>query len=174
MEISREAPEMRSALLIIDMQNAFIDEYSNQKVVEDTCEVINYCSQLMRDADKPVIHIRDTSEAGELSKKDLAIVESISVKSSDLHLEKHYSNAFFKTELSEMLKQLDVTFVILCGQAAEQCVVFTYNGANEAGFQATVSQEGVISPKPGRAKMLMEDRNVISHAAIRALICRPD
>lgn len=161
---------MASALIIIDMQNAFIEEYSNHSVISDTCDVINYCSQLMRDAGQPVIHIRDISEADELSANDLKIFKSINVDASDLVIEKSYSNAFYQTNLADTLNNLDVNFVILCGQAAEQCVVFTYNGANEAGFIATVLQEGVMSPKPNRTDMLMQDRNLISHAAIRALI----
>ncbi|MDN3650743.1 isochorismatase family cysteine hydrolase [Reinekea marina] len=161
---------MASALLIIDMQNAFIEEYTQTDDVKTACEVINYCSQLMRSAKQPVIHIRDVSEADELNEQELKIISDITVDPSDLHIEKHYSNGFFKTNLKETLQSLNVNFVILCGQAAEQCVVFTYNGANEAGFSATVLQEGVISPKPNRAEMLMQDRNVISHAAIRALV----
>ncbi|MFQ3228752.1 cysteine hydrolase family protein [Reinekea sp.] len=161
---------MNSALLIIDMQNAFIEEYSDSQVINDTCEVINYCSQLMRNAGQTVIHIRDVSEADELTANDLKIYNEITVKESDLHIEKEYSNAFFKTNLTDTLKDLDIDFIILCGQAAEQCVVFTYNGASEVGITATVLQEGVMSPKPLRAEMLMQDRNLISHAAIRALI----
>ena len=161
---------MSSALLIIDMQNAFLKEYVDSHIVRDACEVINYCSQLMRDAGQTVVHIRDVEGADEMTEEELVIHSDIDVEPADLKLDKEYSNAFYQTNLTELLKEQGVDFVILCGQAAEQCVVFTYNGATEHGFIPTVLQEGVISSKAGRAERLLQDRNVISHAAIRALI----
>ena len=166
---------MNSALLIIDMQNAFLNEYhDSDTAISNACEVINYCSQLMRDADQTVIHIRDISEAEDFAPEELAIFSGVTVKDTDLHLEKTFSNAFHETDLSRLLKERDIGFVILCGQAAEHCVVFSYNGAIEHGYSPTVLQEGVLSNTPGRAEALMEDRNVISHAAIRALIRKQD
>jgi len=161
---------MNSALLIIDMQNAFLKEYKNMRIVKDACEVINYCSQLMREAGQTVIHIRDIEDADEMTEEELAIHNDIDIKPTDLKLNKEYSNAFCQTDLTALLQEQGVDFVILCGQAAEHCVVFTYNGAIEQGLIPNVLQEGSISSKPGRAEMLMQDRNVISHTAIRALI----
>lgn len=163
---------MNSALLIIDMQNGFLDEYSDKKDIPDAVEVINYVAELMRQGGQTVIHVRDVGEADEMSDDDLAIHPDIRQEPSDLQLEKTFSNAFHQTPLTNCLRERDIEFLILAGQAAEQCVVFTYNGASEQGFTATVLQEGVISALPGRSHMLMQDRNVISHAAIRALIAR--
>jgi nicotinamidase-related amidase len=133
--------------------------------IRNACEGINYCSQLMKETGQTVIHIIDVEDA-----EELAFHNIIDIKTTDLKLDKKYSNAFYQTELTACLNNQCVDFVILCGQAAEHCVVFTYNGAREQGFSPTVLQEGVISSKPGRADMLMQDRNVISHTAICALI----
>lgn len=162
--------EMKTALLIIDMQNGFLGEYQDNSPIEEACEVINYVAGLMRQAGQPVVFVRDTSEAEEMSKADLALTDLLQVGESDFHLEKQFGNAFFDTELAGLLQEQGVGFVILCGQAAEHCVVFTYGGALEQGLKVTVLQEGVLSLKPGRVEMMMQDRNVISHAAIAALI----
>ncbi|WP_196161614.1 cysteine hydrolase family protein [Reinekea sp. G2M2-21] len=88
----------------------------------------------------------------------------------DLLVTKSFANAFHQTTLASQLKALKVSFLILCGQAADQCVVFSYNGAQEQGVSATVLQDGVISPQPGRADMLFRDRTVISYPVIKALL----
>jgi nicotinamidase-related amidase len=152
------------------MQNAFLREYRDSRTAKDACEVINYCSQLMRDAGQTVVHVRDIEDAEEMDEEELAIHSNIDIKPSDIHLDKEFSNAFFQTDLTALLQEQGVDLVILCGQAAEHCVVFTYNGAVEQGFTPVILQEGAISAKAGRADMLMQDRNVISHAAIRALV----
>lgn len=161
---------MKSALLIIDMQNGFLDEYAETQSISEASEVINYCSDLMRKAGQVVVHIRDVEDAGEMTEQQLATTDLITIEPGDLHLEKEYSNAFFETELAQMLKAQDVGFLILAGQAAEHCVVFTYNGAIEQGFTPTVLQEGVVSRQASRVLALMEDRNVCSHAVISSLI----
>lgn len=160
---------MKSALIIIDMQNGFLDEYADSSTIPSACEVINYVSELMRDAGQTIIHVRDVEDADEMSEHDLAITDQIVVKPDDQHIEKVYSNAFFGTSLRSLLEERGVEFVILCGQAAEHCVVFTYNGAIEQGLTPTVLQEGVLSANVGRVEALMQDRNVISHAVVSAL-----
>ncbi|EAR10305.1 cysteine hydrolase family protein [Reinekea blandensis] len=161
---------MNSALLIIDMQNGFLNEYPDKSDIPGAIEVINYVADLMRKGGQTVIHIRDVGEADFMSEEDLDIHPDIQQDPADLHLEKTYSNAFHNTKLAQRLAERNIKFLILAGQAAEHCVVFTYNGASENQLTATVLQDGVISAKTGRSQMLMEDRNIISHAAIRALI----
>ncbi len=161
---------MKAALLIIDMQVAFLDEYQDRTVIQPCCDTINFISAMMRNAGQPVIHIQDISEVGDGNDAAYAISPLITQEPSDLLVTKTFANAFHKTTLASQLQTLEVSFLILCGQAAEQCVVFSYNGAQEQGFSATVLQDGVISPQPGRADMLFQDRAVISYPAIKALL----
>jgi isochorismate hydrolase len=43
---------------IIDMQNAFLNEYNDSVLkISNACEVINYCSQLMRNINQTVINV---------------------------------------------------------------------------------------------------------------------
>lgn len=160
----------RVALLIIDMQNGFLDEYRDPSAIPDTCDLINYVARLFRNAKQPVFHIRDVEDSEDMSEQALAISALIEQTDIDQHLDKEYSNAFHQTDLAQRLQALNVELVVVCGQAAEHCVVFTYNGAVEQGFTPVVLQGGVLSAQPGRAETLQLDRNGISHAALRVLL----
>ncbi len=160
---------MKCALLIIDMQVGFLDEYHDKTIIDSTIEYINYVSGMFRNAEQPVIHIQDVSEADTMLPEQLAISTKITQAPSDFYINKEFSNSFHQTTLSELLSKLQVDLIVLCGQAAEHCVVFTYSGASENGFPVVILQGGVASNNPSRIRALYEDRNLISHPVLRAL-----
>jgi nicotinamidase-related amidase len=83
---------------------------------------------------------------------------------------KEFSNAFWKTDLEQLLRENGVEFVIVAGFAAEQCVTFTINGAIERGFQAAVLQKGVLSTQPEAIPSIYRDRHMISYPVIEFLM----
>lgn len=76
----------------------------------------------------------------------------------------------YRTGLENLINDNNIDLLVLCGQAAEHCVVFTYRGAQERGYKTAILQNGVISQKPGRVTTLMEDRNTISYPVIEELV----
>lgn len=161
---------MKMALIVIDMQKYFLAEFLNTRAIKDCCEYINYVGDLLRNSGHLVIHVKDIEEASNVSATELDYIDAIKIDPSDLHVEKVYSNAFWETDLENIVQKHNIDLLILCGQAAEHCVVFTYGGAQERGHKAVILQNGVFSQVPGRVAALMEDRNTISHPVIEMAI----
>ncbi len=160
---------MNIVMLVIDMQRCFVDQFPDRRPALEACEVINYVADMLRKAGHPIIHVKDVESRGEFTEEELAFLPEIHIDKNDLQMEKVFSNAFWKTDLEERLRERAIDLLVVSGQAAEHCVLFTYNGASERGFQAAILQDAVASGKPDRVTALYEDRNLISHGVIQAI-----
>lgn len=154
---------MNIALLIIDVQKAFLAVRKNTKEYNDTLAYINATSTVLRKAGMPVFIIRDVSEGNDES---FNVLDELKVSDKDIDLIKHYSNSFWKTDLEEQLRKRNVDFVVVCGTAAEHCVLSTYNGARERGFRGAILQNGVFADSPNGLLDLFYNRPLISYSVI--------
>jgi nicotinamidase-related amidase len=162
---------MKIGFLIVDMQNIFLHDHMVKLDVGATCEYINHVSGLMRGKDHTVIHIQDMEESNEDTDPEAReIIKEITVGPKDIRITKEYSNAFWKTDLEQDLRNHGVGFVVVAGFAAEYCVTFTTNGAVERGFQAAILQRGIVSTKPDAINSIYRDRHVISYPVIEFMI----
>jgi len=157
---------MNIALLIIDMQQDFYDQKPFRESLTNALEYINETSKLFREAGKPVIVIQD-EEAGEgPGSKGFENISDLILEDSDHFIQKFHSNAFWQTDLEKLLKSLDVQFLVVSGFAAEHCVLFTYNGAIERSFGASILQNGVAGFEKKNVKSIHELRSVICLEAL--------
>ncbi|MCM3038732.1 cysteine hydrolase [Paenibacillus motobuensis] len=85
-------------------------------------------------------------------------------------LTKENTNAFWKTELEQLLRDQGIEFLIIAGNAAEHCVLFTYNGALERGFNTVILQNGILSTHNDVITSTYRDRNIISYPVINYLL----
>lgn len=161
---------MNPALLIIDLQEGHIPGPRKRGEVEEVCMYINYVSSLFRDAGKPVVVIQDIEVEGGIDSEDFAVIPEIELTGGELILHKEWSNAFWKTNLEDVLRQEGVDFVIVCGFAAEHCVTFTYNGAKERGFGAAYLQNGLLGEHPNAVQAVTEVRPLISYPVIASIL----
>lgn len=161
---------MNPALLIIDLQEGHIPGPRKRGEVEEVCMYINYVSSLFRDAGKPIVVIQDIEVEGGIDSEDFAVIPEIELTGGELILHKEWSNAFWKTNLEEVLRQEGVDFVIVCGFAAEHCVTFTYNGAKERGFGAAYLQNGLLGEHPNAVQAVTEVRPLISYPVIASIL----
>jgi len=53
-------------------------------------------------------------------------------------IEKHFPNSFFQTELLSVLKETEVTDLIICGAMSHMCIDTTVRAAKELGFKCTL------------------------------------
>lgn len=158
---------MNAALLIIDVQKAYIGHRKGEKEYLSAFEYINETAKLFRKADKPVIVIRDISEGNDESFQN---VEELIVQDSDIEILKEYGNSFWKTNLETILKERNVDFVVLCGSAAEFCVLATYNGAIERDFGAAMLQHGILANHPNGLVDIYQNRSLISYGVISYML----
>ncbi|GJM68011.1 hypothetical protein HMSSN036_02270 [Paenibacillus macerans] len=123
---------MKPALLIIDMQKGLLTDPRLQSELSVASEYINAVADLFRDTGRPVVVVQDT-EMGEHS-PGFEVTPEIRLADSDLRISKEWNNAFWKTDLEQLLRDKETDFVVVCGFAAEHCVTFTFNGARERGL----------------------------------------
>lgn len=161
---------MKIALLVIDMQRIFLEDHIKELKADRACEYINYVGKLLRSKDHLVVHVKDVESATDENEHLLDFISEVYVDPSDKIVTKEYSNSFWKTNLEELLNEHNVGLVIVSGFAAEHCVLFTYNGANERGFKSVLLQNGIVGKRPESVELMYIDRNVISHPVISYLV----
>ena len=157
---------MGVALLIIDMQLGCREDCRYQAEFDYAVDYINEAAQLFRKKGLPVIMVQDIEVSGGPGHDGFAVVPSINRDETDIVIHKEYNNAFWKTNLAEVLKEKGVDFVVVSGFAAEYCVLFTYNGAVEMGFGASLLQHGVAGVSADEIKRIQLLRPVISLQAL--------
>lgn len=158
---------MNVAFLIIDVQEAFLGHRKGTQEYINTLEYINETAALFRKAGKTVVIVRDIKEgSGEAFKN----VEALKVEDSDIEILKVSGNSFWKTDLEEILKTKGVDFVVLCGNAAEYCVLATYYGAKERGFGAAMLQHGIFAVHAIGLVDLYNNRSLISYEVISHML----
>lgn len=153
------------------MQNLLLQGDMEKLHVNNACEYINHVSGLLRSKDHLVVHIQDMEGANEDTDPEARnIIQEITVEPKDFRVMKEFSNAFWKTDLEELLRDQGVGFVIVAGFAAEHCVTFTFNGAVERGFGAALLQKGILSTQPDAITSIYRDRQLISYPVVELLM----
>ncbi len=160
---------MRAAFLVIDVQKAFI-KHMGQDKLDLMLEYINEVSEMFRKAKCPVVMIQDLEAGDGPGSRGFELVDGLHVHSEDYRVEKAFSNSFWKTGLEEYLKKEEIEFLVISGFAAEYCVLFTYNGADERGFKPVILQNGVAGISEVGEQSLITHRNLISFVAIEHML----
>ncbi|WP_127539497.1 cysteine hydrolase family protein [Paenibacillus illinoisensis] len=161
---------MKIGFLIVDMQESVVRGRVEQKGIDYACEYINHVTDVLRSSDHVVVHVQDVEGMEGSSPEEYRIISEVNVDEKDLTVTKESSNAFWQTELESILKSHGVELVIISGFAAEECVLFTYNGAMERGFRPVMLQNGILSTHQEAVTSTYRDRNVISYPVVDYLI----
>jgi nicotinamidase-related amidase len=153
------------ALLVIDMQKNCKEATSCKASFEKAVEYINEISQYFRQRKQPVVIIQDVEAEGPET-EGFKCVEELVVSDDDFFVHKTYCNAFWETELDNILKNKGVDCIIISGFAVEHCVLFTYNGAIERGYNTFLLQNGVAGFDDDEIKHIYSLRPVICYEAL--------
>ncbi|KQY84072.1 isochorismatase [Paenibacillus sp. Root52] len=161
---------MKIGLLIVDMQEHIVRNQVEKSKIDHACEYINHVADALRSQNHVVIQIQDVEGMDEAKPEEYRCIPEIDVKHGDLTLTKLNSNAFWQTELEQVLSSQNVELVIISGFAAEECVTFTYHGAGERGYTPVLLQNGILSSHPDAITSALRDRNVVSYPVIDYLV----
>jgi len=153
---------MNIGLLIIDMQKDFYEQPALKDSLDGALEYINETSEMFRKLNKPVIVIQDEEAGDGPGSNGFENMTELITKDTDHFIQKFYSNAFWQTDLEKLLNSLDIQFLVISGFAAEHCVLFTYNGALERSFSASILQHGVAGLDKKNVESIQQLRSVIS------------
>ena len=153
------------ALLIIDMQKNCKEATPCKVSFEKAIDYINEISQYFRNKNHPVVIIQDV-ESGGSETEGFKCVDELIVSDNDFFVHKTYSNAFWETELDTILKSEGVDCIVISGFAVEHCVLFTYNGGIERGYNTFLLQNGIAGFDDNEIKRIQSLRSVVSYEAL--------
>jgi nicotinamidase-related amidase len=139
---------MKPALLVIDVQNEWLNSSSSLKAsLEQRVETINSVIALFRKKGLPIIRVYHVDKGvGPMPGTDgFEFLPSIGIAESDVRVIKNYPNAFNKTELESVLAKESIDVVILCGLSATGCVMATYIGAEDHDLHPFLLRDGVAA-----------------------------
>lgn len=160
---------MKIGFLIIDLQEVHLGKVE-QRAIDTACEYINHVAELLRSKNHTVIHIQDIEGMLPEDEAKFEVIPGIHIADTDLRVTKEHSNAFWQTDLDKIVREQGIDLLILSGYAAEYCVLFTYNGAQERGFKPVLLQNGILSSKSDVIPATYRDRHLISYPVVEALV----
>lgn len=170
-ETAKTAKRMKPALLVIDIQNAYLPMMD--KTEKDLAlKMINWAIAMFRQKGFPVIRVYHTDlKYGPKSDSEaFQFPKSVKVKADDPQIIKNYPNAFKKTGLEKMLRQKGTNTVFLCGLSSVGCVIATYFGAMDLDIDAFLLKDALISHKSMYTKSIEEIFNALGYSALKAML----
>ena len=120
----------------------------------------------------PVVYVNDhhgdwSASADDVVARSLEgrhpeLVEPLRPPETAMFLTKTRHSAFYGTPLDQLLSAEGIDHVVLCGQATEQCVLYTALDAHLRHLEVTVAADAVahIDPELAGAALRMMERNL--------------
>jgi len=131
---------MKSAVLIIDMQQGLYEGEGAAFDCEGTIARINEVTRKARQAAVPVAFIQHESPQGYLEHGTAAwqLAQGLDVAATDLKVRKTTPDSFLRTDLEAVLWGVGVERLVVCGMHTEFCVDTTTRRALALGFPVTL------------------------------------
>lgn len=135
---------MKTALLIIDVQEALCFGEEAAFEAERVIERINTVSRTAREAGMPVVLIQHEEEEGSLQFESAGwqLARGLATAPGDLRVRKTTPDSFHLTPLQALLKERGVTDVVVCGLQSDFCVDTTARRALGLGYPVVLVEDG--------------------------------
>ncbi len=131
---------MKTAVLVIDVQQGLCQGSGAAFDAEGTIARINVVTAKARAAGKPVIFIQHESDSRYLARdtEEWQLAKDLVVDSQDMRMRKTTPDSFLRTDLEPLLRSMGVKTVVICGMHTEYCVDTTTRRALALGFPVTL------------------------------------
>ncbi len=135
---------MPIAMLIIDVQQALCVGTSKAHDIDDVIGKINFVSRKARAAGVLVIVVQHETTGGgmDYGTDKWQLAPLLEIHGTDVLLRKSASDAFLRTDLSDILKAHAITELIVCGLQSEFCVDSTVRRAMALGYPVVLVADG--------------------------------
>jgi nicotinamidase-related amidase len=139
---------MASALLIIDIQNDYFPGGAMELIgSKAAAKVAAQVKVKFRAVGAPIINVQHIAAREGATfflpgTRGAEIHESVAVADGEIHIVKHYPNAFRETNLGETLQRLGVTELTVVGMMTHMCVDTTVRAASDLGYKVTLISDG--------------------------------
>ncbi len=159
---------MKPTLLVLDPQNDFF-EADNPNLAEFLRAVltINTAIALFRERGWPIVVIQHTSKKKPAGSHAWGVYPGFDCRPEDHRVQKSHLNAFWDSELNTILKLAGVDFVIVAGYISEMCVLSTFRGACERGYQSAILKDAIASFDNQRTQLTLDICTSISLDELR-------
>ena len=139
-----------TALLIIDVQNAYLPVYNQGVFLQN----INLLEDRAREAEVPIIYVRNIESYMVEGSKDWKFFPSLKPLDSDIVIKKEYPSSFSDTDMKKVLDELKVKNLILTGLASSGCYGATVYASRQNKFNTVVVKDAHADQLKGRAEDL--------------------
>jgi len=161
---------IKPALLVIDIQNAFLPMMSSDK--EIAMEYINALIDLFHKHGYPVIRVYHTSEEYGVTPgtEGFEYPETVKILPTDPKVLKTYADGFNKTDLDKVIKATGSNTLFLCGLSAVGCVLATWIGAQNFDYKAFMVKNAIISPNSEYTKNVEQMFDAVTYEVVQLII----
>jgi nicotinamidase-related amidase len=135
---------MKTALLVIDVQRALCEGKYEVFGAGEVIRRINLLSAKARKANALVVIIQHESKSTVLAyqSEGWQLAEGLHTEVTDTFLRKTAADSFHKTELESLLRERNVTQLVVCGMQSDFCVDTTTRRALALNFPVTLVSDG--------------------------------
>jgi len=132
---------MKQALIIVDIQNDYFAG-GKMELVKMAVAAENAVSalELFRTKNMPIFHIQHVSSRPDAGfflpdTHGVEIHQSVTPKSSEPVIQKHFPNSFRDTALQGHLRDIKVEEIVICGAMTHMCIDTTVRAAFDLGYR---------------------------------------
>ena len=127
---------MKTALLVIDVQQGLCEGEHNTFESQRVIERINIVAEKTRAAAAVVVFIQHEADCGfmQAGSRERQLAVGLEQAPGDLLVRKTTPDSFNRTELGELLRQHEITQLVICGMHTEFCVDTTTRRALALGY----------------------------------------
>jgi nicotinamidase-related amidase len=169
----KEAAEtqLKAALLVIDIQNAYLPMVPEREKEVAMYYIENLIS-LFRSHHCPIIRIYqlDTSSGAVPGKELFEFPATVPVTKDDPMIIKTYGDGFNKTDLDKLLKEKGCNTVFLCGLSAVGCVLATWIGAQNHDYHAYMIKNAIMSHNSDYTKNVEGMFDAVGYDIVKLLL----
>ncbi|WP_024416915.1 cysteine hydrolase family protein [Streptococcus suis] len=148
---------MKSALLVIDIQNLLVEE--KPYAIEERLALWQDSLAQARQASIEIIYVRQNDEELIKGTTDWEIHSIVAPLASEKIFDKTFNSAFKETGLHAHLQEKGIEQLIIMGMATNFCIDTTIKVAYELGYKVAVIQDGTTTGYSGQ----LDTKDLIDH-----------
>lgn len=131
---------MKTAVIVIDVQQGYFDRQPPPADADIVIARINALTARARDAGVPVIFVQHEAQY-EFGSPAWRLERRLRDEPGDYRIRKSTPDSFLRTDLDDLLTKLVVSRLIVCGYATEGCVDSTIRRAAALGYEVTIAAD---------------------------------
>lgn len=134
---------MKKALLVIDIQNDYFP--GGRMPLWNTEQTLKNIERVIKKANEnnvPVIHVQHVANGGDINDKGAQIHPRIlELAPNGKRVVKHYADSFYETNLEDILSELEIEELIVCGMMTQNCVTHTAISKSAEKYEVRIIPE---------------------------------